>query len=73
MFRQDVLKVIEMEKASQQGRPGQILEVSKEGVVVAASKGSVLLKTVQLPNKPKMWAVDWANGYKVKVDDFLGK
>jgi methionyl-tRNA formyltransferase len=72
MFRQDVLKVIEMEQASQQGSPGRILELNKAGVIVGAFKGSVLLKTVQLPNKPKMSAIDWANGYQVKVGEVLG-
>jgi methionyl-tRNA formyltransferase len=71
MVRQDVLKVIDMEGLSQQGTPGKILEVSRQGVLVAASKGSVLIKTVQLPNKPKMSALDWANGYQFKVGDTL--
>ena len=50
---------------------GRFSEVSKEGVLVAAAEGSVLLKVVQPPNKPKISASDWANGYQVKVGEHL--
>lgn len=71
-----VLKVHELEPAPNKGdvtgKPGEILNVSKEGVEVAAAENSVLLKTVQPPNKAKMSAFDWANGYGVKVGQVLG-
>jgi methionyl-tRNA formyltransferase len=69
LFRNEPLKIIDLEKATAHGSAGKILEVSKDGVLVAASEGSVLLKTVQPANKPKMPAYDWANGYLVKTGD----
>ncbi len=71
MFRNDTLKILDLEKSSQNGSQGKILEVSKEGVLVAAFEGSILLKIVQPPNKPKIVAFDWANGYQVKVREEL--
>ena len=69
MFRNDTLKILELEKSSRNGTQGKILEVSKEGVLVAAFEGSILLKVVQPPNKPKISAFDWANGYQVKIGE----
>jgi methionyl-tRNA formyltransferase len=71
MFRQVTLKVIELEKSNRNGSQGKILEISKEGVLVATSEGSILLRVVQPPNKPKISAVDWANGYQVKIGEEL--
>jgi methionyl-tRNA formyltransferase len=68
-FRNETLKVINLEKGSATGNGGRVLEVSKEGVLVATQDRCILLKTVQPPNKAKMPAYDWANGYQVKVGD----
>ena len=68
-FRNETLKILDLQKGLASGVSGKILEVSKEGVGVAGKEGSILLKTVQPPNKPKMPAFDWANGYQVKVGD----
>ena len=68
-----VLKVHDLEPASNTGKQGEILKISTEGVEVAAAENSVLLKTVQPPNKAKMPAFDWANGYGVKAGQMLGE
>lgn len=71
-FRNDVLKIIELATSNNSsGMPGKILDISREGVLVAAAKGSMLLRTVQPPNKPRMTAFDWANGYQVKAGEHL--
>ena len=54
------------------GEAGEVLSVSANGILVATLEGAVLLKTVQPPNKPKMNAFDFANGYGVKAGQSLG-
>ena len=71
-FRQQTLKVHSLEPAEGDGAPGTVLKVGKEGVTVATGDGAVILVSVQPPNKAKMLAYDWANGYRVKVGDTLG-
>lgn len=70
-FRNDNLKILELEKVNRNGSAGKILDISKEGVLVAAAEGSILLKVVQPPNKPKVPAFDWANGYQVKTGELF--
>jgi methionyl-tRNA formyltransferase len=68
----DVLKVHDLAVQTTKGQAGKILAISKDGVLVGAGEGSVLLKTVQPASKPKMSAHDWANGYRVHMGDELG-
>jgi methionyl-tRNA formyltransferase len=44
--------------------PGTILEKNREGILVATADGSILVKEVQLENKKKVRASDFANGYR---------
>lgn len=59
-------------EAEGHGRPGEVVAVTSEGVVVGSGAGGVLLKTVQPAGKPKMPAADWANGYAVRTGTRLG-
>lgn len=45
---------------------GTILETKKEGIIVSTGDGAILLKVVQPPNKGKMDAYSYSNGYKIK-------
>lgn len=72
LFKAKPLKIHGMSLTSASGESGTILSISPEGIVVAAASGSVLLSSVQAPNKPKMPAYDWANGYQIKVGDRFG-
>jgi methionyl-tRNA formyltransferase len=65
----DTLKIHDIAIQNTQGQAGRVLAVSKEGVLVSAGEGAILLKTVQPPSKPKMPAHDWANGYHINVGD----
>jgi methionyl-tRNA formyltransferase len=49
--------------------PGMILGKNKDGVLVSTIDGSILIKEVQLENKKKMNAYEFANGYR----DLIGK
>ena len=51
--------------------PGTILEVIKDGIVVQSSDRAILVKEVQLQNKKRMRAFDFANGYRGLVGKIL--
>jgi len=72
IYKGTTLKVHGLEPTLGQGKPGKVITVSKEGIKVAAGEGALLIKTVQPPNKPRMAAHDWANGYAVKGGEHLG-
>ena len=53
------------DKEERLGQPGEVLEVSIAGVLIAAGTGSVLLIEVQPENKKRMPAQEFARGYGV--------
>ena len=71
-FGEKTLKIHDLELIQGNGRAGTVLAVSKAGVEIATGVGAVILRIVQPPNKAKMSAYDWANGYRVKEGDKLG-
>ena len=44
------------------GKPGEVVEVNPHGILVAAKKGGVLLREVQLEGRKRMTAVEFARG-----------
>jgi methionyl-tRNA formyltransferase len=44
------------------GKPGEVVEVNPHGILVAAKKGGVLLREVQLEGRKRMTAVEYARG-----------
>ena len=44
------------------GKPGEIVEVNPHGILVAAKKGGVLLRNVQLEGRKRMTAAEYARG-----------
>ena len=44
------------------GKPGEIVEVNPHGILVAAKKGGVLLREVQLEGRKRMTAVEYSRG-----------
>lgn len=50
--------------------PGKIVEVSKDGILVAAGKGAVLIKRLQFPGKKPMAVRDFLNGHTVTETKF---
>lgn len=66
------LKIHGLEPTTGHGKPGEVLDISKEGIKVGTGDGAVLLTQVQPPNKAKLAGYDWANGYGVKAGQGLG-
>ena len=44
------------------GKPGEIVEINSHGILVAAKKGGVLLREVQLEGRKRMTAAEYARG-----------
>lgn len=53
------------------GKPGEVLRVDKHGILVAAGKGGLLLREVQLEGKKRMHAAEFARGYNLPVGTLL--
>lgn len=49
------------------GRPGEVVSVGADGVVVATGSGALQLEILQPASKGAMDARDWANGYAVEA------
>jgi methionyl-tRNA formyltransferase len=49
--------------------PGIIIGKNKDGILVSTTDGSVLIKKIQLENRKRMNAFEFANGYR----DLIGK
>jgi len=57
------LKIHKAALDNRKGKPGEVLEVSKEGVIVGAGIDSVRLIEIQPPGKKKMSAFDFTLGH----------
>ena len=49
---------------TEEAEPGTVLELLPDGLLIAALSGSVLLKEVQLENRSRMGASEFARGYR---------
>ncbi|AXS41010.1 methionyl-tRNA formyltransferase [Breoghania sp. L-A4] len=66
------LKVFDSALGTKSGAPGTVLEVSDDGVTVAAGEGSILIKRVRA-DAAKVPAVEYAAESGLKAGDVLGK
>jgi methionyl-tRNA formyltransferase len=54
------------------GAPGQVLDVSEEGMLVACGRGAVRILQVHPPGRKRMSSADWFKGRGVAPGDVLG-
>jgi len=54
------------------GLPGEIIDTTRQGLVVTATDGAILIKRVQVEGSPKIAAADFAEQMGLKVGDRLG-
>jgi methionyl-tRNA formyltransferase len=52
--------------------PGQIVHISKKGIVAACAGGSLLIESVQMEGRRVISALEFMSGYKVNVQDIFG-
>ncbi len=62
-----------VERSETAGLPGEVLSVSKDGFLVHTGSMSLSVNDVQLENKKRMSASQFANGYRKMVGTILGK
>jgi len=72
-FKERILKIHSAEKREMfhEVEPGTILNISKEGILIATSKGALLLKELQLEGKKKISAYEFAIGQHLQVGEKL--
>lgn len=56
-----------------QGRPGEIVELQKDGFLIQTGKGCLKARQVQLEGKKRMAAGDFLRGMQMKAGDLLGR
>lgn len=69
-----LLKIHSAEKIDSENvaAPGQVISISDSGITVAAGKGALLLKEVQLAGKKRMPAKDFIKGHQLDPGTVLG-
>ena len=53
--------------------PGEILEASKEGIVVSTGRGNISIKELQIAGKRRMRAEEFISGHKISAGEVLIK
>jgi len=64
-FAGDSLHLFRTQVVAQEGTPGSVLGISKEGICVAAGNQALLLKEIQPPGKKRMNAYDFTLGHPI--------
>jgi len=54
------------------GLPGEIIDTTRQGLVVTATNGAILIKRVQVEGSPKITAADFAEQMGLEAGDRLG-
>ncbi|MDY3200298.1 MAG: methionyl-tRNA formyltransferase [Arcobacter sp.] len=65
------LKDIELCEEESINKEGEILEISKDFIVIGCKKGSLKIKTLQAPSKKAISSVDFIRGQRLEVGDIL--
>lgn len=73
-YEDKVMKVYESEVISgkYQGENGQIIKVSKDGILVKCGKENLLIKKIQFPNMKPLYVKDYINGHEIEEKLVLG-
>ncbi|MGW8322218.1 MAG: methionyl-tRNA formyltransferase, partial [Thermodesulfobacteriota bacterium] len=62
----------EANEAGSAGKPGEVLSVDNEGVMVRAGEGTLRLKSVQLEGGRRMRVEEFLRGHKMRPGENLG-
>ena len=66
------LKLFRADIVEKSGKPGEILDVNKDGFTVASGKDALFIKELQIEGKKRMKAGDFLRGYSLSVGTILG-
>jgi methionyl-tRNA formyltransferase len=78
-FRSRVLKIHKASLHKYQGSPpvgsspGEVLQISKNGIVVATGQGYLLIEQLQSEGKKITKAIEFVSGYRISVGESLGE
>lgn len=64
MYNDKLVKVLQTKVVDGSGKPGEFVEISKDGIKVACGKDCLLLVKIKPEGKGEMFARDWFNGLK---------
>jgi len=65
-FKDSLLRIWSCEaREGKSGSPGEVIEIGRDGIMVAAGRGTVLLTEIQPENRRRMKAGDFARGYEI--------
>ena len=64
IYHNKLVKVLKTKIVDGSGKPGEFLEVTKDGIKVGCGKGCILLMKIKPEGKGEMNARDWYNGLK---------
>ena len=67
----EVLKLLESRIVGGNGKVGEVISVTKEGITVACGEGAVSLKALQRAGKKAMGVEDFIKGYSILVGEIL--
>ena len=73
VFTKNALKLKEMTllEENSSNKEGEILEISKDFVVIGCLKGSLKIKTLQAPSKKAVNAADFVRGKRLNLNDLI--
>jgi methionyl-tRNA formyltransferase len=71
-LRGEGLKVFRAQEVGVEGEPGRIVEVTKDGFVIATAKGGFRPLEVAPAGRKRMSATAFANGYRPQLGDIVG-
>lgn len=64
IYNDKLVKVLQTKVVDGSGKPGEFVEISKDGIKVACGKECLLLVKIKPEGKGEMFARDWYNGLK---------
>lgn len=64
IYNDKLVKVLQTKVVDGSGKPGEFVEISKDGIKVACGKDCLLLVKIKPEGKGEMFARDWYNGLK---------
>lgn len=64
IYNDTLVKVLQTKVVDGSGKPGEFVEISKDGIKVACGKDCLLLVKIKPEGKGEMFARDWYNGLK---------
>jgi methionyl-tRNA formyltransferase len=71
-LRGEGLKVFRAQEVGVEGEPGRIVEVTKDGFVIATAKGGFRPLELAPAGRKRMSATEFANGYRPELGDIVG-